>query len=102
MGHGFDDLQRSMNKGCLEWGFTTLSKSVEFLDLTMSIDNEGGLRTTLFEKKMALYLFITPNMAHPPGITAENITDKVIRIHHLCSEEEDVTKRVCTFFRRLM
>ncbi|KAL7555111.1 hypothetical protein ACHAWF_018737 [Thalassiosira exigua] len=51
MGHSFDDLERSMNKGCLEWEFTSLSKSVVFLDLTLSIDDEGGLGTTLFEKK---------------------------------------------------
>ncbi|KAL7534021.1 hypothetical protein ACHAWF_004696, partial [Thalassiosira exigua] len=71
------DTALTTNKGCLE-----------------CIDDEGDLRTTLFEKKMALYLFITPNSAHPLGITAGFINGEVLRIYRLRSEEEDVTKRI--------
>ncbi|KAL7530340.1 hypothetical protein ACHAWF_003338, partial [Thalassiosira exigua] len=71
--------------------------------MTITINDESeSIATTLFEKKMALYLFITPNSAHPPGLTAGHITGEVLRIHRLCSEEKDVTERVCTFFRRLV
>ena len=99
-GRDFNDLIHSMNVGCLEWEFTDLSTSVDFMDMTISIVDES-IKTDLYEKPMALYLFIPPHSAHPPGITAGHINGEVLRIHRLCSEEEDVTKRVCTFFRRL-
>ncbi|KAL7547674.1 hypothetical protein ACHAWF_010952 [Thalassiosira exigua] len=105
LGFDFSDLKKSMNKGFVEWEFTKLSKLVDFLDMTITINDESeskSIATTLFEKKIALYLFIMPISAHPPGITAGHITGKVLRIHRLCSEEKDVTERVCTFFCRLM
>ncbi|KAL7524256.1 hypothetical protein ACHAWF_000881 [Thalassiosira exigua] len=72
LGFNFSDLKKSMKKGCLEWEFTKLSISLDFLDITITINDESeSIATTLFEKKMALYLFITPNSAHRPGMCSD-------------------------------
>ena len=41
----------------LTWEFTSRSSSVDFMDLTISID-DGKIHTTLFEKAMNLYLHL--------------------------------------------
>ncbi|EJK64504.1 hypothetical protein THAOC_14754, partial [Thalassiosira oceanica] len=47
----------------LTWEFTELDESVDFMDITVSIAGDR-LRTTLYEKPMALYLYIPPHSAH--------------------------------------
>jgi hypothetical protein len=51
----------------LTWDFVGPSKSIDFMDLIISID-AGKCSFTMFEKKLNLYLYIPPNSAHPPGV----------------------------------
>ena len=81
----------------LEWDISDRSETVNFMDLTISIVGDK-LETTLYEKPMALYLFIPPHSAHPPGVLTGHVFGKVLRIHRLCTHEFDVTERIRVFF----
>ena len=74
--------------------------AVNFMDMTIGIDNDK-IVTTLFEKPMALYLYIPPHSAHPPGVTAGHIFGEILRIHRLCSAQDDILERTQKFFCRL-
>ena len=86
----------------LEWEFTERRESIDFLDLTIQIRPDGYVKTTLFEKPMALYLFIPPHSAHPPGVLAGHIFGNVLRIFRLNTEEEDIIKDVIQFLNRFL
>jgi len=51
----------------LEWDVSDLKRSVNFLDLTITITPEGYVQTKTYQKEMNLYLYIPPSSAHPPG-----------------------------------
>jgi hypothetical protein len=52
----------------LEWTSDGLSSSVDFLDLTITIDNNRKIVTKTFQKPTNLHLYIPPTSAHPPGV----------------------------------
>jgi hypothetical protein len=56
------------NFGALTWKVEELSKSVNFLDLTITIGEDRRIVTKTYEKSMNLYLYIPPASAHPPGV----------------------------------
>ena len=74
---------------------------VNFMDLTIKIVG-SRIETTLYEKPMALYLYIPPHSAHPPGVHTGHIFGKVLRIHRLCTHQDDVNERIRVFFCRCM
>jgi hypothetical protein len=43
-------------------------KTVNFLDLTIEITNDGEIKTKTFQKAMNLYLYLCPSSAHQPGV----------------------------------
>ena len=49
----------------LTWEFSERSNTVDFMDMTITINNSNKIETTLFEKKMNLHLYIPPHSAHP-------------------------------------
>ena len=52
----------------LTWEFSERSKTVDFMDMTITINNSNMIDTTLFEKRLNLHLYIPPHSAHPPGL----------------------------------
>jgi hypothetical protein len=86
----------------LEWTFTPLARSdVAFMDMSLSIENDR-VESTLYEKKLALYLYIPPNSAHPPGVTAGLVMGNVLRIMQLCTKKQDIQSRLDDFLGRLL
>ena len=83
------DFKAEVNLGCLEWEFTDRSTSVQFLDMTVTVTPEGKIKTSLYEKPMALYLFIPPHSAHPPGVLKSHINGNILRIFRLNTDERD-------------
>ena len=53
------------NFGILTWTFEELSKSVNFLDLTISME-ENKIVTKTYQKEMNLYQCNSPLSNHPP------------------------------------
>jgi hypothetical protein len=84
----------------LEWVFEEKSTSVVFLDLRLTINESGLIKTTLYQKPMALHLFIPPNSMHPPGVLYSHVCGNVLRIFRLNSDETDRIADTVQFIRR--
>ena len=88
------------NNHGLEWEFTERSSSAIFLNLTTTTTTDGSIKTALYEKPMALYLFIPPHSAHPPGVLAGHIFGDILRIFRLNSDEEAIIRATTEFYHR--
>ena len=84
----------------LKWEFTERSNSLTFMDMTIYKDGDK-LSTDLYEKPMALFLYIPPHSAHPPGVLVGLVMGQVLRIFTLCSTEDQKKKHLLNFFHRL-
>ena len=57
----WDSFKNKMNKfPGLTWEFSELSTSIDFMDMTIAINKSNKIKTTLFEKKLNLHLYIPP------------------------------------------
>ncbi len=66
--------------------------------MNVSITPDGRIRTSLYEKPMALYLYISPHSAHPPDVLRSHITGKILRILYLNSDKQDAIEDIKQFF----
>ena len=98
----WNDFKAEVNDGCLDWEFTLLSNTVEFLDMRIHINTHGRITTSLYEKPMALYLFIPPHSSHPPGVRPGHVIGNVLRLFRLNSNEDDIASNVKRFYRRML
>ena len=58
----------------LTWEFSELSTSVDFMDMTISINQSNKIETTLFEKKLNLHLYIPPMLPTHQGYSQGSYT----------------------------
>ena len=91
----------NINHG-LEWEFSERKLTAVFLDLALEIKDDSRTKTTLYEKPIALYLFIPSHSAHPPGVLMSHVNGNILRIFRLNSYEKDILEDVLTFFRRFI
>jgi len=63
----------------LTWTSDGLQKEVNFLDLTISIDNHHQIVTKTYQKPTNLHLYIPPTSAHPPGVLKSLIYSNLYR-----------------------
>ena len=84
----------------LEWETSPRSLQVDFLDLTLTIEDQK-ITTTLYSKPLNLYLYIPPRSAHPPGVLTGLIFGTIHRIFTLCSSTTDIRNRLQDFWNRL-
>ena len=82
----------------LEWEFSPLSISCNYMDLALTLTN-GAIHSTLFEKPQNLYLYLPPHSSHPKGPLQSLILGNILRIHRLCSSPQEIHKHTRTFFR---
>ena len=66
----------------LTWEFSEPSTSVDFMDMTITINKSNKIETTLFEKRLNLHLYI-PHSAHPPGLLPGIVYSTLFRIFTL-------------------
>jgi hypothetical protein len=85
----------------LEWEFSQLSRSCNFMDLTLTISG-GTIQSTLFEKEQNLYLYLPPHSSHPRGPLQSLIFGNILRIHRLCSTPAAIRKHARAFYHRLL
>ena len=95
------EFQADVQDGGLEWDFSDRGNQVVFMDLTISIVGDH-IETTLFEKSLALYQYIPPSSAHPPGLLNGLVIGQVLRFHQLCTSISDVHDKMRLLHRRLM
>jgi len=91
----------AVNAGGLGWTFSHRSKKVVFMDLTIEIV-DGKFETSLYEKPLALHLYIPPHSSHPPGVTTGLVMGNVLRIYSLCSRRSDIDDELCKFFSHML
>ena len=60
-----------------------------FLDVVITIDQEGFLRTDLHVKPNSKNKLLLPSSAHPPSVTKSSVYSLALRIRRICSSEED-------------
>ena len=82
----------------MTWEFTELSNSVHFLDLTLAVMPDGKIKTKLFEKPLALYLYIPPHSIHPPKVLTSHVFGSILRMFRLNSDEDDTVSDVLSFY----
>ena len=70
---------------------------VDFMDMTITINNSNMIDTTLFEKRLNLHLYIPPHSADPPGLLPGIVYSTLFRIFTLCSCETDKLQRTKVF-----
>ena len=71
------------------------------MDMSLSIERDK-IVSTIYEKKLALYLYIPPHSAHPPGVLAGLIMGNTLRIHQLCTNDANIEDKLDAFFERLL
>ena len=80
--------------GLLKWDFSVPSKSVNFLDLTIYIEN-GWVLTKTYQKPMNLYHYISPSSNHPPKMIRGIVYSLLCTYKLQNSKEEDYLNVVC-------
>ena len=85
----------------LEWIATQPSRSVDFLDLTVSINQEGLIETRTFQKAMNLYLYRCPSSAQPESILQSLIYGTLHRYYWQNTHITDFGRYTELFFERL-
>ena len=98
----WEDFQADVNDfGILTWEIEELSKSVNFLDLTLTIVGDR-IETKTFQKLMNLYLYLTPASAHPIGVIKGTIFGLLSRYFAQNTHREDYIYFVTLLYRRLL
>ena len=87
--------------GILTWEIEEQSTTVDFLDLTLTIDN-GRITSRTFQKKMNLYLYLPPASAHSGNVLKGMIYGLVRRYKAQNTYRKDYIHFVRLLFRRLL
>ena len=77
------------------------TKSINFLDLQVSIELDGSITTSTYQKPMNLYLYRPPCSAQPPSVLYGLIFGTLHRYFWHNSLREDFQKFTKLFFDRL-
>ena len=99
----WERFQQAMNDDDfeIEWDINARTRRVNFMDLTITLDDNNRFSTTLFEKALNLHLYIPPHSAHPPGVLNGLVMGMLYRINTLCTDSTDIEQKTRQFFRRL-
>ena len=83
----------------LEWTLTKPSKTLNFLDLTITINDSGNIDFKTYQKSMNLYLYIPPSSNHPPGTFKGFITSALKCYWFQNSKPEDFIAITTSFIQ---
>jgi hypothetical protein len=86
----------------LEWTSDPPSKTVNFLDLTIHIGNDGRITTKTFQKAMNLFLYIPPISSHPKSVITSLIFGQLRRFWLQNSLRDDYVQCASAFFNHLI
>lgn len=103
----FSDLTRDMNdfgpeNKRLEWEAEPPSRSVAFLDLTITITDNGNIHTQTYQKPMNLYLYRPPTSCQPNTLLYSLIYGTIHRYFWQNTDRTDFKKYCSLFFDRLL
>jgi len=92
-------IQDYNNFGILKWDITKPSTAVNFLDLTLTIENDR-ITTKTFQKANNPYLYIPPHSAHPPGMIHGIIFSLLRTYYYQNSKYSDFVQLSNLLFKR--
>mmetsp|Transcript_13423 Transcript_13423/g.32329 ORF Transcript_13423/g.32329 Transcript_13423/m.32329 type:complete len:711 (-) Transcript_13423:1443-3575(-) len=93
----WEEFKQCQDNYCsLNWEFSALSKTINFLDLTLTVE-PFHINTKIYEKPLNLHLYIPPNSAHTPSVRTGLVTGGVFRILKLTSTNSDKKKALSKF-----
>lgn len=100
--NAWEHFQYDLNNQCkLSWETTALQSSVNFLDLTITLDN-GKITTSTYQKPHNLFLYPTSNSAHPSGITKSLVYGLLSTYHKQNSNQSDFLRMTKLLLQRLL
>ena len=76
--------------------------TVNFLDVTISIDDQGFLRTDLYIKPNTLNQLLLPKSAHPPSVTRGSVYSLAIRLRRICCTDDLFEMRAKQLSQKLL
>ena len=97
----WDDFKRDLPFGILEWDVIEPSKSVNFLDLTISINANRYIETRTYQKAMNLYLYLPPTSAHPPSVIRGMIYGLLRKYKQQNTHRADYIEMTVLLYQRL-
>ena len=71
------------------------------MDMTIAT-RKDRIITSLYEKAMNLYLYTPSHSAHPLVVLTGIVSGNILRIHLLCSKQDDINRRTKEFYARLL
>jgi len=80
----------------------TSGPSAVFLDLTITINDDLTISTTLFEKKFNRHLYLTPSSAHKEHVSRNLIKTELERYRTHCSHDSDFEACWKRLYQRLI
>jgi len=93
--------QCQQNYCSLNWEFSELSQSTNFLDLTVRIADYRVV-TSIYEKPLNLHLYIPPHSSHTPSARTGLVTGNVFRILRLTTERSAQLASLSSFYLHLL
>ena len=82
--------------------YDSKKKSVPFLDIQVSINNEGYIKTDLFTKETAICTYLLPSSSHPSHISRNIPYSLGYRLLRICSDKDDLKIRLNDLKKDLM
>ena len=100
----YNNFKQEMNDyGLLRWTHSPLNHKTTFLDLTISYSpTKKHLTFQTFQKPENLYLYLTPNSSHPPGVLKSLIFGLLRKYKIQNTHESDFRQMLSKLFTRLL
>ena len=103
----FQELKNNMNdfgptEKRLNWSTEEPADEINFLDLTIKIQNDGTITTKTFQKAMNLYLYRTPDSCQPGNILYSFVYGLIHRYYWQNSNERDFLHVVEALLQRML
>lgn len=84
----------------LKFTYEYNSLSVNFLDVSISLDKDNNLCTTIFSKPMSRHLYLHSQSNHPTHLKNSLFYSQGLRVIRICSSEEDSKKNLLSLFEK--
>ena len=100
----YNNFKKEMDHyGLLRWTHSPLTHKTTFLDLTISYSStKKQLTFQTFQKPDNLYLYLTPNSSHPPGVLKSMIFGLLRKYKIQNSHESDFRQMISKLYTRLL
>ena len=96
-----ETISDKMQYGLLKWDVEPPSKQANFLDLTITLEDNGSFTTRTYIKPNNLHLYIPPHSAHSQGVLKSLIFGNIQRYWHQNTHHSTFTQVTKDFYKHL-